>query len=135
MIGSKEFPVQPLRDMMVVQEVKFDAESMIIMPDTAKSRLGARYGRVVAKGKGLIHPVTGDRIPMDVELGNVVMHREYSGTPFKHAGVPYLLLPLDDAVSVVDEETFDPMTHVSRKTSTSSSSLPGLKNDKLIVPR
>lgn len=133
---GEDFPVRPLDDRMVVREVKFDAESLLVMPDTAKSRLGARYGRVVAIGPGLIHPVTAELIDPGIKLGNVVMHREYSGTPFRHAGVPYLLLERDDCVSTVDEERFDPAKFLYGKSSASSSSgLPGLGNDRLIIPK
>ncbi len=127
------FPVRPLRDMMIVQDVRFDALSKIIMPDTAKSRLGSRYGRVVAIGPGLIHPVTGDFMPMGIEVGDVVQHREYSGTPFKHAGVPYLTVVLDDVVSVIDEARFDPITRLSREDAERDGNvLPGLGNKGLI---
>ena len=127
------FPVQPLCDRVIVEKVGFDSKSLIIMPDTSKSRLGARYGRVMAIGPGLFHPITGERVEPDVSVGDVVMHREYSGTPFKHGGKPYLTVCMDDVVNIIDEDRFDPFTHLS-SSAKAGEGLPGLGNDSIILP-
>lgn len=127
------FPVQPLRNQVIVEEVDLVPDSKIIMPDTAKSRLGTRYGRAVAVGPGTVSPFTGEMLPCEVRMGEVVMFGEYAGHAFTHDGEKYKLLQMADVVATVDVARFKPV----KKDSVSADSLPALGKDtgkKIVMP-
>ncbi len=43
----------------------------------------------------------GDRIPMDVSEGDVVVYSKYAGTELKHDGHEYLILSERDLLAIV----------------------------------
>ena len=72
----------PLGDRVVVQpsEREETTRSGIVIPDTAKEK--PQRGTVIAVGEGR-RDDDGDRIPMDVEVGQEVLFAKYAGTEFK----------------------------------------------------
>ena len=63
------------------------------MPDTAKEK--PQEGLVVAIGPGRLSD-DGNRIPMDVEVGDTVVYSKYSGTEYKEGDTEYLVVREDD---------------------------------------
>ena len=83
--------IKPLEDRIVVQanEAETTTASGIVIPDTAKEK--PQEGTVLAVGPGRIDD-NGNRVPLDVSVGDVVLYSKYGGTEVKYAGEEYLVL-------------------------------------------
>ena len=92
--------IKPLEDRIVVQtaEAEQTTASGLVIPDTAKEK--PQEGRVVATGPGRIDD-KGNRVPLDVAEGDVVIFSKYGGTEVKYDGSDYLLLNARDILAVV----------------------------------
>ena len=94
-------PLQPLGDRVVVKprdEEDARTASGLVIPDTAKEK--PQYGDVVAVGPGALDD-DGDRIPMDVKEGDVVLSSKFGGTEIKVDGEDLLVLSARDLLAVV----------------------------------
>ncbi len=94
--------IKPLEDRVVVQanEAETTTASGIVIPDTAKEK--PQEGTVLAVGPGRIDD-NGNRVPMDVAVGNRVIYSKYGGTEIKYAGEDYLILSARDVLAVVGD--------------------------------
>ena len=94
--------IKPLEDRVIVQQVEAETvtASGIVLPDTAKEK--PQEGRVLAVGPGRIDD-KGNRVPIDVAEGDVVIYSKYGGTEVKYAGEEYLLLNARDILAVVSK--------------------------------
>lgn len=94
--------IKPLEDRIVVQSL--DAEtttaSGLVIPDTAKEK--PQEGTVVAVGPGRVDD-SGNRVPVDVAVGDVVIYSKYGGTEVKYAGQEYLILSARDVLVIVEK--------------------------------
>jgi chaperonin GroES len=76
--------VKPLGDRVVVEPIEKEVETFaggqLVLPDTAKEK--PQQGKVLAIGPGRLDD-DGDRIPMEVKVGDTVVYAKYSGTTFK----------------------------------------------------
>jgi len=92
--------IKPLEDRILVQPL--DAEqttaSGLVIPDTAKEK--PQEGEVLAIGPGRIDD-NGNRVPLDVKVGDRVIYRKYGGTEIKHSGEEYLILSARDVLAIV----------------------------------
>ena len=92
--------IKPLEDRIVVQPL--DAEqttaSGLVIPDTAKEK--PQEGEVLAIGPGRIDD-NGNRVPLDVNVGDKVIYSKYGGTEVKYSGSEYLSLSGRDVLAVV----------------------------------
>ena len=92
--------IKPLEDRIVIQQL--DAEQVttsgIIIPDSAKEK--PQEGTVVSVGPGRIDD-NGNRVPIDVAIGDVVLYSRYGGTEVKYDGVDYLVLSARDILAIV----------------------------------
>jgi chaperonin GroES len=75
-------------------------KSGIVLPDTAKEK--PQRGSVIAAGEGR-RDEDGDRIPMDVKVGDEVLFAKYAGTEFKLEDEDLLILSEKDILAVVTE--------------------------------
>jgi chaperonin GroES len=93
--------IKPLEDKIVVQasEAETMTASGIVIPDTAKEK--PQEGKVLAVGPGRINDA-GNRVPMDVSVGDVVLYTKYGGTEVKYNGEEYLILSARDVLAVVN---------------------------------
>ena len=95
--------IKPLEDRIVVQAL--DAEqttaSGLVIPDTAKEK--PQEGKVLAVGPGRFNEDGDARVPLDVNLGDVVVFSKYGGTEIKYNGEEYLILSARDVLAVVDK--------------------------------
>jgi len=93
--------IKPLEDTIVVQasEAETTTASGIVIPDTAKEK--PQEGKVLAVGPGRIDD-NGNRIPLDVQVGDVVIYSKYGGTEVKYNGEEYLILSARDVLAVVN---------------------------------
>ena len=93
--------IKPLEDKIVVQasEAETTTASGIVIPDTAKEK--PQEGKVLAVGPGRIDD-KGNRVPLDVAVGDVVIYSKYGGTEVKYNGEEYLILSARDVLAVVN---------------------------------
>ena len=93
--------IKPLEDRIVVQanEVETTTASGIVIPDTATEK--PQEGTVRSVGPGRIDD-HGNRIPLDVKVGDVVLYSKYGGTEVKYAGEEYLVLSARDVLAVIE---------------------------------
>ncbi|SDR14930.1 chaperonin GroES [Actinopolyspora saharensis] len=93
--------IKPLEDKIVVQasEAETTTASGIVIPDTAKEK--PQEGKVLAVGPGRVDD-KGNRIPLDVNEGDVVIYSKYGGTEVKYNGEEYLVLSARDVLAVVN---------------------------------
>ncbi|MGO1510306.1 MAG: co-chaperone GroES [Actinomycetaceae bacterium] len=93
--------IKPLEDRVVVQtlEAEQTTASGLVIPDTAKEK--PQEGTVVAVGPGRVDD-NGNRVPLDVAVGDVVLYSKYGGTEVKHDGEDYLVLSARDLLAVVE---------------------------------
>ena len=92
--------IKPLEDRIVIQQVEAEqvTSSGLVIPDTAKEK--PQEGEVVAVGPGRIDD-NGNRVPLDVAEGDVVIFSKYGGTEVKYDGKEYLLLAARDLLAIV----------------------------------
>jgi chaperonin GroES len=94
--------IKPLEDRVVVQanEAETTTASGLVIPDTAKEK--PQEGTVIAVGPGRIDD-NGNRVPLDVNVGDVVIYSKYGGTEVRYGGEEYLVLSARDLLAVVDK--------------------------------
>jgi chaperonin GroES len=93
--------IKPLEDRIVVQasEAESTTASGLVIPDTAKEK--PQEGKVLATGPGRIDD-KGNRVPLDVAVGDVVLYSKYGGTEIKYNGEEYLVLSARDVLAVIN---------------------------------
>ncbi len=96
---AKQFSLKPLEDRIVVKpgEEEEMTVSGIVIPDTAKEK--PVEGEVVAVGPGRFED--GQRVPLDVKVGDKVIYSKYGGTEVKVEGQEYLILSARDVLAVI----------------------------------
>jgi chaperonin GroES len=92
--------IKPLEDRIVIKSLEAEqtTASGLVIPDTAKEK--PQEGEVLAVGPGRIDD-KGNRVPLDVQVGDRVIYSKYGGTEIKHGGVEYLILSARDVLAVV----------------------------------
>jgi chaperonin GroES len=71
----------------------------IILPETAKEK--PQEGKILAAGPGE-RDEDGERIPMEVQVGDRVLYAKYSGTEVKMDGKKLLILRESDILAVLE---------------------------------
>lgn len=92
--------LQPLGDRVVVKPKDEDEQrtpSGLVIPDTAKEK--PQLGEVLSVGPGEFQD--GERLPMDIESGDLVVYSKYGGTEVKFEGEDYLILSSRDVLAVI----------------------------------
>jgi chaperonin GroES len=89
--------VTPLHDRVLIKRIeeKETIKGGIIIPDSAKEK--PQEGEVIAAGAGKIEK--GERIPLDVKVGDRVLFGKYSGTEIKVDNEDYLILREDEILA------------------------------------
>ncbi len=93
--------IKPLADRVLVkpieqQEVK---KGSIIIPDTAKEK--PQEGEIVAIGTGRVSE-KGERINLEVKIGDKILYGKYSGTEVKVSEEDYLIMRESDILAVIN---------------------------------
>ena len=93
--------IKPLEDRIVIRQVEAEqtTASGLVIPDTAKEK--PQEGEVIAVGPGRVDD-NGNRIPVDVEVGDVVIYSRYGGTEVKYDGQEFQILSSRDVLAVVE---------------------------------
>ncbi|WP_129338805.1 co-chaperone GroES [Cellulomonas endophytica] len=92
--------IRPLEDRILVQTLEAEQTTSfgLVIPDSAKEK--PQEGTVLAVGPGRIDD-NGNRVPLDVAVGDVVVYSKYGGTEVKYNGEEYLILSARDILAVV----------------------------------
>jgi chaperonin GroES len=93
--------LQPLEDRIVVRpgDAEETTVSGLVIPDTAKEK--PQQGEVIAVGPGRRSEQTGELIPVDVAVGDVVLYSKYGGTEVTVDGDDLLVLSSRDVLAKV----------------------------------
>lgn len=92
----------PLHDRVLVRRVEAEEKTAggIIIPDTAKEK--PQEGEIIAVGKGA-RDEDGDRIKMDVKVGDRVLIGKWSGTEVKLNGEDLIILKESDILGIIEK--------------------------------
>jgi chaperonin GroES len=92
--------LKPLEDRIIVKSLEAEqtTASGLVIPDTAKEK--PQEGEVVAVGPGRVSDA-GERVAMDISVGDRVIYSKYGGTEVKHGGTEYLILSARDVLAIV----------------------------------
>ena len=93
--------LRPLADRVVVKPLEREevTKSGIVLPDTAKEK--PQEGLVEAVGNGRFNEQTGQRVALDVNVGDRVIYAKYAGSEVKIDENEYLILSEKDILAVV----------------------------------
>ena len=93
--------IKPLEDRIVVKtlEAEQTTASGLVIPDTAKEK--PQEGEVLAVGPGRFNEDGDERVPLDINVGDVVIFSKYGGTEVKYDNKELLLLNARDILAVV----------------------------------
>ncbi|WP_242848751.1 co-chaperone GroES [Syntrophomonas palmitatica] len=93
--------IQPLADKLVVKVIEPAEEktkSGLYVPDTAKEK--PQEGEVMAVGPGAIND-KGERLPMNVAVGDKIIFSKYAGTEIKLDGEDFLIMAERDVLGIL----------------------------------
>lgn len=92
--------IKPLGDRVVIKVLASEekTKSGIVLPDTAKEK--PQEGEVVAVGSGKTME-NGQKVALEVAVGDRVIYSKYAGTEVKVDGQEYLILSERDILAVV----------------------------------
>ncbi len=90
----------PLHDRVLVERVESEEKTAggLIIPDSAKEK--PAEGRIVAVGAGA-RDEDGERIPMDVNVDDVVLFGKWSGTEITVDGKELLIMKESDIMGII----------------------------------
>jgi chaperonin GroES len=94
--------LRPLGDRLLVEPIDREetfAGGTLVMPESAKEK--PQEGEVIAVGPGAKDD-DGERLPMDVQVGDRVLFAKYAGTEIKLDGVKYLIMRESDVLAKVE---------------------------------
>jgi chaperonin GroES len=94
--------IRPLHDRILVRRLEEDGEQRIggiIVPDSAKEK--PQQGEVIATGNGKIKE-DGERQPLDVKVGDLILFGKYTKQEVSVEGEEYLILREDEVLAVLD---------------------------------
>ena len=91
---------KPLNDYVLVSHSKEEEKTSggIIIPDTVKEK--PQEGKVIAVGPGR-RDRDGNRIKLEVKVGDRIMFGKYAGTEIKIDGVDQIIMKEDDVFCVL----------------------------------
>lgn len=93
--------LKPLEDKIIVKQAQAESQtaSGLYIPDNAKEK--PQQGEVLAVGPGR-RDDSGQRIPMDVAVGDKILYSKYGGTEVRYQGEDYLIVASRDVLAILD---------------------------------
>ncbi|KAA8816305.1 MULTISPECIES: co-chaperone GroES [Bifidobacterium] len=90
----------PLEDKIIVKQAEAETQtaSGLYIPDNAKEK--PQQGEVLAVGPGR-RDDKGERIPVDVKVGDKVLYSKYGGTEVHYEGEDYLIIGARDVLAIL----------------------------------
>ena len=101
-ILEKIMKFRPLRDNVLIKrvEAKDTTAGGLILPESAKDK--PQEAEVIAVGPGRTNK-DGSKVPMTVNVGDLVLFKKYSTTDVKLDGDEFLILKESDILAVVEQ--------------------------------
>ncbi len=98
---ASKLKLKPLGGRVIVEPIEQEELTAggIILPETAKEK--PQEGKVLAAGPG-DRDDKGQRVPMDVKVGDNVLFAKYSGTEIKMDGRKLLIMRESDILAIVE---------------------------------
>ncbi len=100
---EKKLNLRPLADRLVIEPVEEEEQTFaggkLVLPETAKEK--PQKGLVLASGPGRLDE-DGQRVAMEVKVGDHVLYAKYAGTEVKIDGKKLLILKESDILAVVE---------------------------------
>src|SRR3954463_733022 len=96
---AKKVKISPLADRVAIRPLE-ETETMrgpLYIPDTAKEK--PTQGEVVAVGPGRIE--RGERVKIDVAVGDVVIYGKYNGTPYQAGKDELIIIKASDVLAKI----------------------------------
>lgn len=93
--------IRPLGDKIVIRVIE-DAEQTsggIFIPDSAKEK--SQKGEVIAVGTGKTND-KGEKDPMEVKVGEVVLFAKYAGTDVKVSDETLKIMSVSDVLGIIE---------------------------------
>lgn len=83
--------IRPIGERVVIKpmEKEVKTQSGILLPDSAQEK--PIEGEVMAVGPGKLD-ANGNRVPLEVKVGDIVVFAKFVGTNVKQEGVDYLIV-------------------------------------------
>lgn len=94
------FPLKPLEDKIIVKQAEAETQtaSGLFIPDNAKEK--PQQGEILAVGLGRRNE-QGERIELDVKVGDKILYSKYGGTEVHYQGEDYLIVAARDVLAVL----------------------------------
>ncbi len=94
--------VRPLSNHVFLEPVEEEkmTKSGIVLPETAEKEKPQR-GKIIAVGPGKLNE-KGERIPVAVEVGNIVLFKKYGPDEIELEGKKYLVGDEEDILAILD---------------------------------
>jgi len=91
--------IKPLGDRIVIKVLEKEEKTKggIVLPDTAKEK--PQKGEVLAVGSGEI--IDGQKVPLEVKVGDKIIFSKYAGTEIKMEDEEYLILRQSDVLAII----------------------------------
>lgn len=91
----------PLEDKIIVKQAEAETQtaSGLYIPDNAKEK--PQQGEVLAIGQGR-RDDDGERVPMDVKVGDKVLYSKYGATEVHYKGEDYLIISSRDVLAIMN---------------------------------
>ncbi|RMD52362.1 co-chaperone GroES [Candidatus Parcubacteria bacterium] len=95
--------LKPISNHIILKPVEAETTTAagIIIPDTV-DKDKPEQGEVLAVGPGKLTD-SGNRMPMDVEVGQRVLFKKYAPDEFEIDGEKYLIITADDVLAIVEK--------------------------------
>ena len=94
--------IRPIGDRIAVKPVAVEekTKSDIVLPGSAQEK--PHQGEVVAVGSGYVSQATGQRIPLEIKVGDKVVYGKHAGIDVKFDGEELILLTENDILVVIE---------------------------------
>jgi chaperonin GroES len=92
--------LRPLGDRVIIKTVAMEekTKSGIVLPDTAKEK--PQEGEVIAVGEGKVLD-NGQKVPVEVKVGDKILYSKFAGTEVKVDGEEYLILSEREILAII----------------------------------
>lgn len=94
--------LRPLGDRVLVKPDKAEEKTAGGLFISSGAQEKPQRGTVIAVGAGKLDD-NGERIPVDVKVGEVVIYGKYGGNEVKVDGEDFLLLRADDIYAIIED--------------------------------
>lgn len=93
---------KPLSNHLFIEPIDEEnrTKSGIVLPETAEKEKPIR-GKVIAVGPGKLNE-RGERIPMSVKVGDIVLFKKYGPDEIEFEGKKYLVGDEDDILAILE---------------------------------